>query len=239
MGQIAPPADAEPAVMMAEERPAEREAVSARYEPDAPPRSPLVQALRWPLHQALKAIFLLVAWLARSRKRALLAGMLVAALVGGTILLAQRSAASQPQAVGPGSIFAAPGAFQVTYNTQGLAPLPATVEDMLRAVHDYDAHAFWQQLDPRTQAALQKQGKSEQTYADAFASAKSQGIVYSQFIYTGGFVYSDGGGNYMVLVAGMQGNQPLAPETWYFEVVPGGKIIHFANVDALIKAFQQ
>lgn len=240
VGTIPPPPPPPQALMAAPPVPMPSPA-PVRYEPDEQRRSPFWQVVRWPFHQALKVIFLAVSWAGRDRRRAVVVGLLLVGLIVGAVALAQRDSTMNSALVGaqPGGTGAPTASgFTITYYTKDLPPLPASVYTMMKSLHDYDAHSFWSTLDPSAQQTLEKNGESEQTFVQAFAKAKSDGVSYPQFYYTGGFASPDGTWNYMVQVIIAQGTHAQV-DTWYFVVINGGQIYHFANVSALIASTTQ
>jgi hypothetical protein len=237
LGTIPPPPPP-PQAMMATP-PVPPPAPPRPHEPDEHVPSPFWRAVRWPFHQALKMTFLALAWAGRDRRRAVIVGAIIVGLILGAVALGQRGAAANaPLATAPGVGNPTASSFSIPYYTKDLPPLPASVYSMMKALHDFDAQSFWNTLDATAQQTLQKNGETEQTFAQAFAKAKSDGITYPQFYYTGGFASPDGTWNYTVQVVIAQG-QSAQVDTWYFQVISGGQILHFANISALINSATQ
>jgi hypothetical protein len=119
----------------------------------------------------------------------------------------------------------------VVYYSDGLAPLPWSVGQLLTGLQTGNAQQFYDQL---TSAAQKKVPLTD--VQSLFSFYKKNGVTFQRFVYTGGIYLQGGVSNYTVQVVGlMNGKTFVSP--WYFEVDSSNHIAHFADIDQLIDSF--
>jgi hypothetical protein len=235
------PPRADPGVLVATAPAATSAPAASLYEPE-PPRQPsrFWRAVKWPIRQALKGIFL-VGSAANRHRLATLVVLAVVALLGGSAYGVYHYTHPATGTL-PGR--AATGIHGSRVNTpftivqQEAPPLPASIISWLHGQKTYDANEMWNSLSPREQASLQQQGVTEQTLQNTVNQEKAAGITFEQFIYTGGFAAGGPTDNYTVQVIVDQNGQ-RALRTEYFLVDPTDeKILLPVDLNGLLSGSQ-
>jgi hypothetical protein len=188
------------------------------YGPPPPkPQSPFWKAVKWPIRQAIKGIYLLFSAAGRHK--------LVTAIILGTLLLLTGGGVVLYRALHPDAIDA-----HITTQAN-LPPLPHSVKQFIEGYHTYNGQEVWDSLSATKQQQDAQQGGSAADMSSTLSQAKAQGIRYEDFIYAGGYIGADGIGHYMVEaeIFTQDGKQVA---NLYFVTEPGGKILAFANLTA-------
>jgi hypothetical protein len=204
--QPAPPVSYDPqAVSVAEPPPA-----PDLYAPPPPkPQAPFWKAVKWPIRQAIKGIYLLFSAAGRHKvaTTVVVAVLLLFTLGGVTIFRALH-----------------PDTIDAHITTQAnLPPLATGVKQWIDGFHTYNGQEAWNALSLQAQQQAMQQGDSAEGLQSSLDQAKSQGVEFSDFVYTGGFVDSDGSGQYMITAKSVQNGQQ-GVLTWFFQTNPTGKI---------------
>jgi hypothetical protein len=185
--------------------------------PPPPPQSRFWRAVKWPIRQAIKGIYLLFSAAGRHK--------FVTAIILGALLLF----------TGAGVVFYRalhPDAIDAHITTQAnLPPLPRGVKQFIEGYHTYNGQEVWDSLSMTKQQQDAQQGGSAAIMASTLSQAKAQGISYEDFIYAGGYVGADGIGHYMIEseISTQDGKQVA---NLYFVTDPDGKILVWANLTA-------
>lgn len=197
------------------------------YEPD-PPKKPSTfwRAVKWPLRQLFKAIYLTGAAANRHRVVAVIVLVVVLLLGGGTYAVyhvthPQAGASSQQVHSGVPSLANLP----LTAVSSALPPLPASVGYWLHGHQTFDAQEMWATVSPQGQALLAQQNITEQSLQSELDQEKAAGFTYNQFIYTGGYVAQNGYAYFTISAVVGKGPQRVSERFWYFVVDPSQQII--------------
>ena len=214
----------------------------AGYAPE-PPRQPsrLWRAIKWPLRQILKALYLTGSAANRPRAAALVILALVLVLSGGSYAVYQFTRPAQtpaPQAERTPRAALSNGVdTPFTISPGQTLPLPSSVISFLHAWKIGDVKEVESALAPDAVSAGAIFGGQggvipEEGWASLFQSAQSQGVLFQQFVYTGGFIDpTNHTGIYTVqAVAGFQGQTAIAVFSWYFVVGTDGQIIEWLDL---------
>lgn len=191
---------------------------------DAAPRQPKwARAIKWPLHQLLKGIYLSATTIKAHRITSLVVFALVAGLLGsGAVVYSATHPAPTSHAGTPASTAHMPET-PFTYSIAQPAPIPSSVINWLHGHKTFNAQELWSVLDTQAHQSFTQQGLDEKGLANRLAQEKASGLQFQQFIQTGGYVLPDGSANYSVQVVEVQGNQQ-AVLSWYFVVDQSGLI---------------
>jgi hypothetical protein len=193
------------------------------YEPE-PPNKPSAfwRAVKWPLRQLFKAIYLTGA--AANRHRVVAAIVLVVLLLlgGGTYAVYHVTHPNTP-AHQPGHVIVPYGGkVPFTLNTAAAPPLPPAVITFLQGNQSFKAQEVMSTLSPQIQQSVS--ASDLQAQLDSF---RNQGLVFEQFIYSGGYSYPDGTSSYTIqVVIGQKGHTGFQIRTWYVVVDGAGQIIN-------------
>lgn len=233
MSQPAAPADVPPQQVMVASPPSAPPPMRP-YEPEPSRRQPrLWRAIKWPLRQIIKAIYLPLA-AARRHKRVTLIALLVLAVASagafGAYRVTHPDVAPAKSAGSSSSASSGLPAQPETPFTVTSAAQPALPSSVIHALHGYkanDAHEFFAAMSPQFQDFLKSNGRSEADFQTAFDQRKQAGVAFQQFIYTGGFVANGGGGYFTFTVVLDQGGQ-LIEVPLYFAVDQTGMISNYA-----------
>lgn len=198
------------------------------YEPEPLRKQSRVwRAVKWPLRQVIKGIYLPLS-AARRHKRATLLTLLFLVLAAagtfGVYRATHLDTAPARSAVSSGLPAQPETPFTITSAAQ-----PAVPTSVIHALHGYkvnDAHEFFGAMSPQFKGFLNSIGRGEAQFQAAFDQRKQAGVTFQQFIYTGGFVAA-GGGYFTFTVVLDQGGQ-LAEVPLYFAVDQTGLISYYA-----------
>lgn len=201
---------------------------------DRPPSQPWwARAIKWPIHQLLKGIYLGAVAAKQNRVTALIIVLLLAGLLGSGAIVygathpttpaTTQSGRTPTTSPAPGTQGNTSGAPLVPYLTAQPSPLPSCVEHWMHGHQTFNGHELWTCMDAQAQQAYTQQGLDENGLSQRMAQYKSAGVVYQQFIYTGGFVLPDGSGNYEVEVIMAQGGASQVLR-WVFQTDTQGLI---------------
>jgi len=180
------------------------------YAPPPPkPQSRFWKAVKWPIRQAIKGIYLLFSAAGRHK--------ITTAIILATLLLFTLGGVTIYRALHPDTLDA-----HITTQAN-LPPLPASVKQWIEGFRTYNGHEAWNALSLQGQQLRMQQGSSEESLQSAMDQLKSQGVEFQQFVYTGGYVAPDGSGQYMVTAKGTQNGQS-GVITWFFLTDSTGKI---------------
>lgn len=219
--------------------PAPAPAPRSRYEPEPPkPPSPIWRAVKWPLRQFFKLLYLLVSAARRHRIATVLTIVLLAVLGGvayGAYQYTHPTGALGPTSSGqPAQGSGANGSSApFTIISQQPPLLPASIIHWLHGHKVFDAREMWSSLSSQAQGSLQQQGVTMQTLQSQLDREKSAGLSYDQYIYTGGFAPPGNNANFTVQVIVSQNGQSIV-RTWYFIVDPNGQIVVPLDINTLL-----
>jgi hypothetical protein len=180
------------------------------YAPPPPkPQSRFWRAVKWPIRQAIKGIYLLFSAAGRHKVvTAIILGILLLFTTGGVVLY---------RALHPDTLDA-----HITAQAN-LPPLPAGVKQWIDGFRTYNGQEAWDAMSLAGQQQAMQQGSSAEALKSSLDQAKSQGVEFQQFVYTGGYVAPDGSGQFMITVKAFQnGQQGLL--TWFFLTDATGKV---------------
>ena len=180
------------------------------YAPPPPkPQSRFWRAVKWPIRQLIKGIYLLFSAAGRHK--------VVTAIILGTLLLFTTGGVVLYRALHPDTVDA-----HITTQAN-LPPLPAGVKQWIDGFRTYNGQEAWNAMSLAGQQQAMQQGNSAEALQSSLDQAKSQGVEFQEFQYTGGYVTPDGSGQFMVTVKAYQnGQQGLL--TWFFLTDATGKI---------------
>jgi hypothetical protein len=206
--QAAPPVPYAPqAVAVAEPPPAP---LPDLYAPSPPkPQSRYWKAVKWPVRQAIKGIYLLFSAAGRHKvaTTVIVAILLLFTLGGVTIYRALHH-----------------DTIDAHITTQAnLPPLPASVKQWIEGYRTFNGQEAWNALSPQGQQLRMQQGGSKETMQASLDRLKATGVEFQEFVYTGGYVTPDGSGQFMVTAKGVEKGAP-GVITWFFLTDPTGKI---------------
>jgi hypothetical protein len=183
--------------------------------PPPPPQSRFWRAVKWPIRQAIKGIYLLFSAAGRHK--------VVTAIILGTVLLLSGAGVVLYRALHPDTIDA-----HITTQAN-LPPLPSSVKHWIEGYHTYNGQEVWDSLSATRQQQEAQQGVSASALQTQLSQAKAENVSFESFLYAGGFVGADGVGHYMIeMKLTSSGQEQVA--NLYFITEPGGKIL--AVVDA-------
>ncbi len=182
--------------------------------PPPPPQSKFWRAVKWPIRQAIKGIYLLFSAAGRHKlASAIIVGILLLFTVGGVALY---------RALHPDAIDA-----HITTQAN-LPPLPASVKHFIDGYYTYNGQEVWDSYSEQKQLQDAQQGGSASAIQSGLSQAKDQGVSFKDFLYAGGYSGTDGIGHYMIEATLSNGTQS-AVHNWYFITDPSGKILEFVN----------
>lgn len=188
-----------------------------------PPKQPWVwRAVKWPVRKFFKGLILTGSAAKRHKIVALVILALLIGAVGATygVYWATHPETSQRQVTN--GTANAPGAQQpetpFTIINSSAPPLSPGVIHWLHAWKTHDGQEAWNALSATTQTNYQAQGIDESVVQTRLNQDRDQGMVYEQFIYTGGYFYPDGSSNYTVEVVERLPSGGHAIATWIFLV---------------------
>jgi hypothetical protein len=198
---VAPPrltAVAEPPAPEALQAPAEPP--PDRYAPDPKPRSPVWEAIKWPLRKALLGIYLGIQAARRHKLITLGVVVLLVALIGAGGVVYELTALAPPK---------------VTIERPDLPALPASVLHYLHGEETFNAKEVWDSLDPDARTAS---GATEGQLQAGLDQARAQGNQTTRIVYSGGYRAADGTSHYTIEIYGSVSGQP---ETGTLYIVVG------------------
>jgi hypothetical protein len=206
--QAAPPAPYTPQAVAVAEAPSE--SMPDLYAPPPPkPQSRFWKAVKWPIRQAIKGIYLLFSAAGRHK--------VVTAIILGTLLLFTLGGVTIYRALHPDSIDA-------HIATQAnLPPLPTSVKQWIEGYRTFNGQEAWNALSLQGQQLRMQQGSSEEAIQSSLDQLKAAGVEFQESVYTGGYVTPAGTGQYMVTMKGTQNGQS-GVVTWFFMTDSTGKI---------------
>lgn len=178
--------------------------------PPPPPQSRFWRAVKWPIRQAIKGIYLFFSVAGRHK--------LATVIVLGTLLLLTGGGVVLYRALHPDTIDA-----HITTQAN-LPPLPASVKHWIEGYHTYNGQEVWDSLSAARQQQEAQQGVSASALQTQLAQAKAQNVSFESFVYAGGFVGSDGVGHYMIEMKMTAASQQQVANL-YFVTDPDGKIL--------------
>jgi hypothetical protein len=180
------------------------------YAPPAPkPQSRFWKAVKWPIRQAIKGIYLLFSAAGRHK--------IATTLIVAVLLLFTLGGVTIYRALHPDTIDA-----HITTQAN-MPPLATGVKQWVEGFHTYNGQEAWNALSPQAQQQAMQQGDSAAGLQSSLDQAKSQGVEFPEFVYTGGFVNTDGTGQFMITAKVAQNGQQ-GVLTWFFQTDPTGKI---------------
>ena len=180
------------------------------YAPPPPkPQSRFWRAVKWPIRQAIKGIYLLFSAAGRHK--------VVTAIILGTLLLFTTGGVVLYRALHPDTVDA-----HITTQAN-LPPLPAGVKQWIDGFRTYNGQEAWDAYSLAGKQQATQQGNSADGLQSSLDQAKSEGVEFQEFQYTGGYVAPDGSGQFMITVKAFQnGQQGLL--TWFFLTDATGKV---------------
>jgi hypothetical protein len=182
-----------------------------RYAPDPKPRSPVWEAIKWPLRKALLGIYLGVQLVRRHKLIALVTVALLIALIGAGVLVRQLTL---------------PGPPPLTIERAGLPKLPNSVIHYLHGQVTFNGQEVWDSLDP---TARTQTGSTERQIQASLDQERAQGVRTTRLVYSGGYQATDGTSHYTVEITGIFSGQPQTV-TLYIVVGPSGLITTISSL---------
>jgi hypothetical protein len=206
--QTAPPVPYTPQAVAVAEPPSEPK--PDLYAPPPPkPQSRFWRAVKWPIRQAIKGIYLLFSAAGRHK--------VVTAIILGTLLLFTTGGVVLYRALHPDTVDA-----HITTQAN-LPPLPEGVKQWIDGFRTYNGQEAWDAYSLAGKQQATQQGNSADGLQSSLDQAKSEGVEFQEFQYTGGYVAPDGSGQFMITVKAFQnGQQGLL--TWFFLTDATGKV---------------
>jgi hypothetical protein len=185
------------------------------YAPPPPkPQSRFWKAVKWPIRQAIKGVYLLFSAAGRHK--------VATAIILGTLLLFTTGGVVLYRALHPDNIDA-----HITTQAN-LPPLPTSIKHFIDGYYTYNGQEVWDSYSDQKQLQDAQQGGSASAIQSGLSQAKDQGVSFKDFLYAGGYSGSDGIGHYMIEATLSNGTQS-AVHNWYFITDPSGKILEFVN----------
>jgi hypothetical protein len=180
------------------------------YAPPPPkPQSRFWKAVKWPIRQAIKGIYLLFSAAGRHK--------ITTAIIVATLLLFTLGGVTIYRALHPDTI-------DTHITTQAnLPPLPVGVKQWIEGYRTFNGQEAWSALSVGGQQIEMQRGNSAEGLQNLLDQYKSQGVEFQEFLYTGGYVAPNGSGQYMVTAKGTQNGQQ-GVLTWFFLTDSTGKI---------------
>lgn len=212
-----------------------RPAAASRYEPE-PPRRPSAfwRAVKWPLRQLIKVIYLTGSAAKRHRAITLVIVALLLVLGGGTYAVYQYTHPATPPSrrqEGSGTIGTISNGQDTPFTiVNSSIPLATGVINFLNACKTGNQQEILANTEPRIQAGGtifngQQGTLSASDWPGLMQYFQSHGVIFQQFVYGGGFLHEDGTASYTIQVIVGFKDQPGASEwTWYLTVGTDGKI---------------
>lgn len=207
---------------------------AAVWEAARPKQAPVWRAVKWPIRNSLKGIYLAGSAAKRHRAISAVLLLLLLALIGsGALIYGLTHPAplppTNPQAVGP-----AQDETPFTIISPAAPQLAPGVVKWLYAYKTYDGKELWSSMSPDLQATFMAQNVTLGEIQKSLDQYKDKGISFQEFIYSGGGAIGNGYSHYTVDVLTMQdGQQGLS--TWYFVADPNGKVYSFKNVSVPLR----
>lgn len=214
--------------------PGARPASPPSPEPD-PPRRPSAfwRAVKWPLRQLIKALYLTGSAARRHRAAALVIVALLLVLGGGTYAVYHFThPAAQPGQRQDSNTIGTISNGQDTPFTivNSSVPLATGAINFLNGCKTSNVQELLASTEPRVQAGGtifngQQGTLTASDWPGLIQYFKSHGVLFQQFVYAGGFLHVDGTASYTIQVIVGFKDQPGASEwTWYLTVGTDGKI---------------
>ncbi len=201
-------------------------------EPRRQPR--LWRVVKWPLRQIIKGIYLPLAAARRHKRATLLALVVLAVAFAGAFGVYRVTHPDSAPSRAAGSTSSASTGLPAqpeTPFTITSAAQPALPTSVIHALHGYkanDAHEFFGAMSPQYQNFLKSAGRDEAHIQAAFDQRKQSGVTFQQFIYTGGFVASDGSDAYFTFTVVLDQGGQMIEVPLYFAVDQTGLISNYS-----------
>lgn len=198
------------------------------YEYVPPPQPRAWRAVKWPLRQLFKGLYLTGS---AAKRHKIVTLVILALLIGGAGATYGVYRATHPATAtsAAGGTALPPGAQQpetpFTIVNSAAPPLSPSVIQWLHAWKTHNGKEAWNALSATTQSGFEAQGVDESAIQQRLDQDRVQGIEYDQFIYSGGYFYPDGSSNYTVEVIQRMPTGGHTVLTWIFVVDPGGGIV--------------
>ena len=199
------------------------------YVPPAQPRA--WRAVKWPLRQLFKGLYLTGS---DAKRHWMVTLVILALLIGGVgatygIYRATHPATTTASAAGGTNAGTTGGSAlpetPFTVVNAAAPPLSSSVIQWLHAWKTHNGQEAWNALSPTTQSGFKAQGVDESAIQQRLDQDRAQGIEYDQFIYSGGYFYPDGSSNYTVEAIQRMPTGGHTILTWIFVVDPSGGIV--------------
>ena len=203
-----------------------------RTDPARPP-SAFWRAVKWPLRQLIKVIYLTGSAAKRHRAAALVIVALLLVLGGGSYAVYHFThPATQPgQQQGSGTIGTISNGQDTPFTiVNSSVPLATGVINFLNGCKTSNVQELLANTESRVQAGGtifngQQGSLSSSDWPGLIQYFQSHGVLFQQFVYAGGFLHVDGTASYTIQVIVGFKDQPGASEwTWYLTVGADGKI---------------
>lgn len=171
------------------------------YEPEPPRKqSRLWRAIKWPIRQLLKAIYLIGRTAHRHKVLAVAALVLLIALGAGGVA-AYRIANPPPS---------------IPISDASRPAIPDSVHHWLHGFVTFNGQEMWDSLSPSMQSTMTQASSSEAALQGVLDQNKSSHVTV-QYHYTGGYQTAQGASYYVVQVS-LRGDNGSGELTWYFVV---------------------
>lgn len=189
------------------------------------------RAIKWPIRQALKGIYLLGAAVNRHRIISLIVLAAIAAMVAGGVLtyraLNPESGQASGNTAGSGNVTIPDTPFTVVTGTQ-VAPSNGVLL-WLHGTKTYNAQELWNGMSKQYQNTYQASGSSQADLQKTLDGWRSEGLKFDQYIVAGSYQFPDGSTTYTVEVV-VHENAQQGIFTWYFKTNSSGQILSFRDL---------
>jgi len=202
------------------------------YEYVPPPQPRAWRAVKWPLRQLFKGLYLTGS---AAKRHKIVTLVILALLLGGAgatygVYRATHPPTSPATSLTGGANAGTSGGSALpetpfTIVNSAAPPLSPSVIQWLHAWKTHNGQEAWNALSPTTQSGFKAQGLDESAIQQRLDQDRVQGIEYDQFIYSGGYFYPDGSSNYTVEVIQRMPTGGHTVLTWIFVVDPSGEIL--------------
>ncbi len=196
------------------------------YEPEPPKRQARFwRMVKWPLRQLIKGIYLTGVFAKRYR---LIAGIVLAVLVALTASGFVAYRVVQQQELAHEQMTLTTSLSVASEPTSGALPL--SVLHFLHARKTYNGQEEWDSLSSSLHTQIEQQGGNVSSLQQVLDQARSSGIKFDRFVYSGGFTDPNTGISHYTVEAYAEQGTAHAVLTWFFIVGTDGYISGYQNL---------